>query len=462
MTESAKGSESKGLHQDNLIYVCQPSYCSPNPFSTKQFWMAHTREDSPWQGRLKMICHGGSLLANTFNQFWCDALNLQEAGEDIRYFAMLHDDIVPDAGWLDTLMEDLLSSGADLLAAVVPLKDTTGVTSTAIDNPNDPFKVERRLTMREVYTLPSIFDSADCGFPDRLLLANTGCWVCRFDRDWRKATNPDGSLKIHFTINDQVRKTADGKWRAFVDPEDWNFSRQVGQLGGKVMCSRRVGLSHYGFIPFSNRQGNWGDWTHDWARTDSPIVPQRQEMDGALNRFSLRRKMLLDVYGWLTDAEGSELALQATNREVLEIGSFCGLSTIWMGRTAQHVHTIDPHDGRATTLSPVNTLELLQENVFKYGLRSKVSIYQGTGKEIVPKMFRKFDMVFIDGDHSEQAVEEDIRMVLPCMNPGGLLCFHDYRSPQDPGVSLAVDRFLASGKGKLIKQVDFLAVVQLA
>jgi hypothetical protein len=297
------------------IYLAQPTYSSGTPDSHAAFWNGALRPDSRWHGRVNKIFGGRSLLANTFNMFWCHALNLQlearperwEVEEisvqdgaclthaetckpeqwvvknkelarrsgrvfaseeearalipalaeenDISYFAMLHDDVTPAQGWLDQLIDDLEESGADVMAAVVPIKDQLGLTSTAIDDPDDPFNVFRRITMAELMRLPEVFTAADCGYPDRFLLANTGCWVCRFDRDWR--------FHVRFTIDDQI-VLKDGRYCAEVAPEDWNFSRDVQHLGGKVACTRRVKVAHAGKIDFTNDHV-WGEWKHDHA-----------------------------------------------------------------------------------------------------------------------------------------------------------------------------------------------------
>ena len=49
----------------------------------------------------------GSLLACNFNKLWCAALNIVHRGERLDYFAMLHDDIGAEDGWLDKLIEDM-------------------------------------------------------------------------------------------------------------------------------------------------------------------------------------------------------------------------------------------------------------------------------------------------------------------------------------------------------------------
>ena len=261
-------SERKGF--DGRVFVCQPTYGIGHPESHKQFWVATHRPDG--KGLLgteaQNQCHWGeSILTKTFNALWCTALNLRDAGEPIQFFAMLHQDILPQAGWLDILLAELLAHDADVMSALVPIKDAKGCTSTAIEDPADLFGVERRLTQTEaVNLLPPTFAIEDTGYDDgRALLVNTGCWICRFDRPWVDAQNPDGSKKVFFTIHDKIIKE-NGRWVECVAPEDWNFSRMVHALGGKVMCTRKVSLSHVGMMPFPN-QTAWGlpqdpHWDH--------------------------------------------------------------------------------------------------------------------------------------------------------------------------------------------------------
>ncbi len=49
----------------------------------------------------------------------------------------------------------------------------------------------------------------------------------------------------------------------------------------------------------------------------------------------------------------------------------------------------------------------------------------------------RFDVVFIDADHSYEAVKRDCAIAELLLNPGGLLCGHDF-APSDPGVMKAV------------------------
>lgn len=49
------------------------------------------------------------------------------------------------------------------------------------------------------------------------------------------------------------------------------------------------------------------------------------------------------------------------------------------------------------------------------------------------------DFVFIDADHSEEAVREDIEAWREKVKPGGMLGGHDYGHPDFPGVRQSVD-----------------------
>jgi hypothetical protein len=249
------------------ILLCQPTYGAPVAASQRAFWVGHSLPGGLAYNRCRgttSVANGGSLLAKNFNEFWAMALNAREEGHDLTHFAMLHDDVVPEDGWLDKLLEDQLSSGADLVSAVIPIKDQRGMISTILYNKdsgvhqlftnpagtvNSGISIGSRatvsITVSDLSRLPPVFTAADCGYPEMRLLVNTGCWICRLDRDWVNAKNDDGSLKVFFTIRDRIAKK-DGKWRADVWPEDYNFSLMVQENGGTVAATRRIGLYHEG------------------------------------------------------------------------------------------------------------------------------------------------------------------------------------------------------------------------
>lgn len=394
--------------------------------------------------------HEGSLLACNFNALWCWALNLAHKGEKVDYFAMLHADVEPEDGWLDVLVEELEERGLDVLSCVIPIKEPKGRTSTALARPDgDTWRAQCRLTMQEAHRLPETFTEEDTGYP---LLLNTGCWVCRFDESWAK--------KVHFEINDRIAfSTASDSYVMQVEPEDWHFSRLCNELGLKIGATRKVQLQHVGKARFPNHVP-WGD------QFDGEYVPESLLPVEDTSGF----RFPYDVDGWLLYEEGKALWELAKDKRVLEIGSYCGKSTICIGQSAEVVHAVDPHDGRATP-KPKGTMQEMQENLTRYGVDRWVHIIQGTLATNSRTSFElsycgPFDLIFIDGDHSEESVQSDVDAALPLLAPGGLLAFHDYRSQTgefdgrwDPGVTTVVDRLLRNG-ARLESRHKTLAVVR--
>lgn len=273
-----------------LLYACQPGYGEGKKASKRQFWTRSIDPRGPYAGMQSVFDdHGNSLLADAFNVHWKTALNMQLAGQNVTRFAMLHDDVIPEDFWLEKLLAELDRTGADLVAAVVPIKDGRGLSSTALDDPEDPWEVYRRLTMYEVHQLPETFDASDCAwlfkgnalFP-RNLLVNTGCWVCDFTRLWRFKVHFQIHSRIAFVLgkefetksggivpsgriisNDLYREGMTGAFINQVMSEDWDFSRQLARLDCKVLATRKVNVHHLGEFPYPSGDGTWGQWQHD-------------------------------------------------------------------------------------------------------------------------------------------------------------------------------------------------------
>jgi hypothetical protein len=396
---------------------------------------------------LDRVYKGGSLLAHNFNALWCGAINLDAQGPPVNYFAMLHSDVEPEEGWVDKLIEEMESRDLDMLGVVVPIKDLQGLTSIALQNPNgDSWRPLCRLTMKEIMQLPETFTADDTGCE---LLLNTGCWVCRFDAEIAK--------QVHFTINDAIHFDEErGIYVAEVEPEDWHFSRRMNELGLKLGATRKVRITHAGSMRFGNQKG-WGHQDFDADYVSASVLPKDK-----IVRFPE------DVEGWLLEEEGIALANLARGKRVLEIGSYCGKSTICLAQTATQVCALDPFDGRSTP-RPQETQAAFFRSLDQYGVREKVFAVRGTLPEVAETWIsngEQFDLVFIDGAHDAVSVRADIEGSLPFLKPGGLLAFHDYRSEPgehdgrwDPGVTEAVNELLAIG-GELVSLHATVAVVK--
>lgn len=197
---------------------------------------------------------GNSVLTLTFNQLLATALNKRDE-EGATHFAMLHNDIVPCQGWVDVLLEEMYSHNLDFVAAVVPIKNTYGLTSTATDNLGYPWGV-RRLSMKEIFALPETFTAADVKHrdPDAPLLLNSGCTLLKLTEPWVSG--------LYYKQTDRIaRCQLDGKWIAQSISEDWDFSRQLFARGCRLGATRKVSLYHQ--LPMYNNNSVWGEWEVD-------------------------------------------------------------------------------------------------------------------------------------------------------------------------------------------------------
>lgn len=168
-----------------------------------------------------------------------------------------------------------------------------------------------------------------------------------------------------------------------------------------------------------------------------------------------------DVDGWLTESEGRELATLAEGKTCLEIGSYCGRSSICMAQMAELVVCVDIFDGRDTP-KPMDTREVFMDNAIRYNVANRIGIVHGLSYDarregLLPPVV---DFAFVDEAHGYFDVLTDAGICLDRLLPGSLLCFHDYASPDDPFVPLAVDALIRAGRMKLLRVVDSLAVCE--
>lgn len=149
----------------------------------------------------------------------------------------------------------------------------------------------------------------------------------------------------------------------------------------------------------------------------------------------------------LTSAETAELQRLAAGKDVLEVGSAYGYSTVALALVAKSVVAIDPHvthDSHQTLLA----------NLAANGL-DNVTVRVGRSQDHLPALLGcTFDLIWVDGDHSAQVVEHDVAWAQRLLRPGGVLACHDYNEDTCPGVKIALDK-LFGGPGEL---TDTLAV----
>jgi len=75
----------------------------------------------------------------------------------------------------------------------------------------------------------------------------------------------------------------------------------------------------------------------------------------------------------------------------------------------------------------------------------------------------ELDFVYVDGDHTYEAVRADLEAYAPKVKPNGILAGDDYGFPGwwDNGVTRAVDEFVAEGRAEVVSLDEYQFVLRL-
>jgi MMP 1-O-methyltransferase len=175
--------------------------------------------------------------------------------------------------------------------------------------------------------------------------------------------------------------------------------------------------------------------------------------------------------GFMPEPEGLALfdaaASYSRRGPVLEIGSYCGKSTLYLAAAAsaagQLVVTVDHHRGSEehqpgweyhdpqlvdAGTGRLDTLPRLRATLAAAGLEDHVVIVVGRSADVARLWRTPLGMAFIDGGHTEQAAVTDYQGWAPWVTPGGVLAIHDvFPDPADGGRPpyLIYQRALKSG-----------------
>lgn len=160
----------------------------------------------------------------------------------------------------------------------------------------------------------------------------------------------------------------------------------------------------------------------------------------------------LAIEGYMSEQELLWLAAAAERaRVVVEVGSYKGRSTRALGDNCMGtVYAVDPWDGgyrnddgsQAAWLDTKGARRAFEENLSDLigaGRVVPIAMHFSSAANLLLDLRQPPDFVFIDGDHREDAVREDIQIARQLMRGGGLLAGHDYGHKTWPGVRRVVD-----------------------
>lgn len=138
---------------------------------------------------------------------------------------------------------------------------------------------------------------------------------------------------------------------------------------------------------------------------------------------------------------------------VLEIGTYCGKSTVYLAAAARArgatVVTVDHHHGSEehqegweyhdpSLVDPrtgrIDTVGEFRGTVAAAGVEDAVVAVLGRSADVARLWGRPLGLLFIDGGHTEEAAQADYEGWSPHVAPGGALAIHDvFPDPADGG-----------------------------
>jgi predicted O-methyltransferase YrrM len=171
------------------------------------------------------------------------------------------------------------------------------------------------------------------------------------------------------------------------------------------------------------------------------------------------RERAIAAKGFMPGEEGDALydaavaAANAVDAPMVEVGSYCGRSTVWLGAAARAVGTVlfavDHHRGSEenqagwehhdpSVVDPrtgrIDTLPLFRGTIDDAGLEDVVVAVVGQSSTVARHWWTPLSFVFIDGGHGEVSARLDYEGWSRHVAPGGTLAVHDvFADPADGG-----------------------------
>jgi len=123
------------------------------------------------------------------------------------------------------------------------------------------------------------------------------------------------------------------------------------------------------------------------------------------------------------------LASKVRDGYALEIGSYLGASACFISaglKGSSKLICVDTWKNDAMSEGPRDTYEEFVKNTKNFS--EKIIMVRGFSFNVVEDVKRitnAIDLLFIDGDHSYQAVKKDVELYFPLLKKGGAIIFHD-------------------------------------
>ncbi len=167
---------------------------------------------------------------------------------------------------------------------------------------------------------------------------------------------------------------------------------------------------------------------------------------------------LVVTYNFAKNCEG--------NGVIVEIGSWKGKSTIWLGWGSKNgnnvkIYAIDPHTGSSEHQKEgekIETFEEFKKNIKNAKLDDIVIPLVKTSEEAAKNFNKPVEFIFIDGAHEYEFVKLDFDLWFPKVVNGGIMAFHDTINWEGPKKVVADCVY----KSKHFKNINFVDSITFA
>ena len=203
----------------------------------------------------------------------------------------------------------------------------------------------------------------------------------------------------------------------------------------------------------------------------TPSTPEHNS-DGPSNLPARRLAVVNSIKGFMPADEGVALYRvgrhAASRGALLEVGSYCGKSGVYLGTAAEDrgsvLFTVDHHRGSEENqagwewhdpevVDPesglMDTVPFLRSTLWRAGLEDVVIPIVGRSTTVAHYWQTPLALLFIDGGHAEDIAQDDFDSWSPHVMAGGYLAFHDiFEDPAEGGQApfRVWSRALASGR----------------
>ncbi len=159
---------------------------------------------------------------------------------------------------------------------------------------------------------------------------------------------------------------------------------------------------------------------------------------------------------------------------MLEVGSYCGKSALYLGPAAQAagavLFCVDHHRGSEENqvgwewhepdlvdpdVGLIDTLGVFRQTVHRAGLDETVIAVVGESTAVARHWAAPLSLLFIDGGHGREVARRDFEAWTPKVADGGLLVIHDvFTDPNDGGQAPYEEIYLPAMRSGKFDEVD--------